>query len=119
MTTRRWSLALTMVAAACTDPSAIGSGSQEIIGGSPTTAYDSVVMLESTSGLCTGTLITPTVVVWHSQLTRAVVLSSTKAQLPGHSGMLPSSQSPKRTSAARAISCAQPGTPRASPDQGS
>jgi len=55
--------ALGLLAAACADPAELGVASQEIIGGFATTGHPSVVQIESTSGLCTGTLITPTVVL--------------------------------------------------------
>lgn len=52
-----------LAALACADPADLGVSSQEIIGGGATSAHPSVVMIESTTGLCTGTLITPTVVL--------------------------------------------------------
>ena len=66
MTGRLAALALLAAGAwACADPAGVGVGvqSEAIIGGGATTGHPAVVKIESTSGLCTGTLITPTVVL--------------------------------------------------------
>ena len=60
-----------LLAAGCLDDVAPGEWGEDsvgeieapIIGGTTTTAFPSVVMIESTSGLCTGTLVAPRVVL--------------------------------------------------------
>jgi MYXO-CTERM domain-containing protein len=56
-------LLLAALAACAEQPAETGEVSQPIIGGFDTTLYPSVGMIQSTSGLCSGTLVTPTVIL--------------------------------------------------------